>query len=242
MTTGKIAGTSKRSRGIVLPSVLWITILTIVVAVNYASAVQLNTRTTDNVKTLTLAKYDAMSGIYFALDRLLSSPVGDDALYRIELNGNTVEIAVSAEKTKTNLNAASADEMYETFVAAGFDAEMAATLAARVVDWRDADKSPQNLGMEDAQYFAQGKPYGAKDALIQDLVELLLMADIDPLRFKSLPDHVTIYSSAIRNLYTLTSRVHNAQGAQIYSSRAVVQLTRQRDGPYRILKWQNHDG
>ena len=231
-----------RQRGIVLPSVLWITILTIVVAVNYASAVQLNTRTADNIKTSTLAKYDAISGIYLALDRLLSSPASADADYRIEFNGNTVDIAIRPEKTKTSLNEASVDELRDTFSEAGVDAALATTLAARVIDWRDRDHISQAYGMEDAGYFDSGKPYGAKDARIEDLVELLLMADIDARLFKSLAERVTIYSSMSPRLYTVTARVRDGEGRQAYVTQATVHISGQRKRPYRILKWQHHNG
>jgi len=234
--------TINRQRGIVLPSVLWITILTIVVAVNYASAVQLNTRTADNIKTSTLAKYDAISGIYLALDRLLSSPANADVDYRIELNGNTVSIAIRPESTKTSLNEASVDALRETFSEAGVEAAMATTLAARVIDWRDRDHSTRAYGMEDAEYFDSGKPYGARDSRIEDLVELLLMADIDPQLFRSLAEHVTIYSSMSPRLYTVTAGVHDRQGKQSYVTQATVQITGQRRRPYRILKWQHHNG
>lgn len=234
--------TINRQRGIVLPSVLWITILTIVVAVNYASAVQLNTRTADNIKTSTLTKYDAISGIYLALDRLLSSPANTDADYRIELNGNTVSIAIRPESTKTSLNEASVDELRDTFSEAGVEAALATTLAARVIDWRDRDHSTRAYGMEDAEYFDSGKPYGARDARIEDLVELLLMADIEPRLFKTLAEHVTIYSSMSPRLYTLTARVRDRQGQQNYVTQATVQITGQRRKPFRILKWQHHNG
>jgi general secretion pathway protein K len=232
----------KHSRGIVLPSVLWITILSIVIAVNYASAVQLNTRTADNIKTSTLARYDAISGIYLALDRLLSNPASANQTFRLELNGNTVDVEVRPESRKISLNEVSIDKIRGTFIEAGADPEFARTLAARVIDWRDGDKSTQAYGMEDAGYYDSGKPYGAKDSRIEDLVELLLMADIDPQLFKTLADHVTVYSSRIPRLYTLTSRAHDVHGKPTYVTRAIVRVTYQRSRPYRILKWQHHNG
>ena len=234
--------TIKQSRGIVLPSVLWITILSIVIAVNYASAVQLNTRTADNIKTSTLARYDAISGVYVALDRLLSHPASANQTFRLELNGNTVDVEVRPESRKTSLNEVGIDEIRASFIEAGADAEFARTLAARVIDWRDGDHSTQAYGMEDAGYYDSGKPYGAKDSRIEDLVELLLMADIDPQLFKTLAQHVTIYSPRSPRLYSVTARVRDSQGKQSYVTQATVQITGQPRKPYRILKWQHHNG
>lgn len=233
---------TRQNRGIVLPSVLWITTLTIVIAVNYASAVQLNTRTADNIKISTLARYDAISGVYVALDRLLSNPASANQTFRLELNGNTVDVEIRPESEKTSLNEGHIEEIRRTFIEAGADPEFARTLAARVIDWRDHDQSTQAYGMEDAGYYGSDKPYGAKDSRIEDLVELLLMLDIDPALFKILANHVTVYSSRIPRLYTLTSRAHDAQRKQTSVTRAVVQVTYQRSRPYRILKWQHHNG
>jgi general secretion pathway protein K len=226
----------------VLPSVLWITILTIAVAVNYASAVQLNTRAADNIKTSTLARYDAISGIYVAIERLLSNPSSGDSSLQLEINGNTVSVEISRESLKTSLNSASADELDIAFIEAGVDSTLARSLAARVVDWRDGNHSAQALGMEDADYIGNGKPYGAKDRPITDLVELLLMADIDPRLFRNLADYVTVYPTFVGNRFTLTARTRDVHGNQSFVTSAIVQLGNQRKKPYRIIKWQHHHG
>ena len=164
--------TFTQSRGIVLPSVLWITILTIVVAVNYASAVHVNTRSVDNIKTSMMLKYDVTSGIYLALDRLLSDPSSANRRYRVAVNNRTIEVEVKPENQKTNLNAAAEDEIRATFVDMGIDSSKAEVLAARVIDWRDRDHLVRPNGMEDEGYFNSNREYGAKDSYIEDPVEL----------------------------------------------------------------------
>lgn len=231
-----------RNRGIVLPSVLWITILMIVVAVNYASAVQLNIRATDNMKTSTMLKFDAISGIYVALERLLSNPPGENTHYQLEINSNPVDIEVSPEALKINLNIASNDAIREGFIDAGIDPEAARVIAARVIDWRDLNHSLQPYGMEDAGYFADAKEYGAKDDRIEDLSELLLIADIDRDVFSRLSDHFTLYKRAARKIYTLTARASRSSGEKSYVTTAIVQITRHPRKPYRILKWQHNHG
>lgn len=231
-----------QNSGMVLPSVLWMTMLMLVVAANYASAVQLNTRATDNVETATLAGYDAAAGIYVALDRLLSDPAQGSGSYRLELNGNLVEVEFRPETAKISVNEHGIDELTAAFVDAGADLEIARILAARVIDWRDRDHESLADGMEDADYLAAGKPYGASDSRIEDLIELSLMAEVDQRLFASLQDHVTVYSPRLRGLYSLTARVSDASGRQIYVTRAVVQISRQPRNPYRILKWQHHNG
>lgn len=237
----KIIGISNK-RGMVLPSVLWITILTIVIATNYASAVHLNTRAVDNIKTATLLKYDSISGVYLALERLLAGGSSNNVKYAIAMNNNRVEIEIRPENMKTSLNEADARKLRATFIDAGINPDIAETLADRVIDWRDPDHSAQPNGMEDNGYFSNGKNYGAKDKGFEDLVELLLIADIDAALFRRLSEYFTIYGKGARKIYTLTSRASNPAGDKAYVVEAVVQLTRESSHPYRVLKWQYNPG
>jgi general secretion pathway protein K len=237
----KIIGISNK-RGMVLPSVLWITILTIVIATNYASAVHLNTRAVDNIKTATLLKYDSISGVYLALERLLAGGSSNNVKYAIAMNNNRVAIEIRPENMKTSLNEADARKLRATFIGAGINPDIAETLADRVIDWRDPDHSAQPNGMEDNGYFSNGKNYGAKDKSFEDLVELLLIADIDAALFRRLSEYFTIYGKGARKIYTLTSRASNPAGDKAYVVEAVVQLTRESSHPYRVLKWQYNPG
>ncbi len=230
------------NRGMVLPSVLWITMLMMVIATNYASAVHLNTRAVDNIKTATLLKYDSISGVYLALERLLAGGSSNNMKYVISVNNNRVEIEIRPENMKTSLNQADARKLRATFIGAGINPDIAETLADRVIDWRDPDHSAQLNGMEDNGYFSNGKNYGAKDKGFEDLVELLLIADIDAALFRRLSEYFTIYGRGAGKIFTLTSRASNPAGDKAYVVEAVVQLTYQSNHPYRVLKWQYNPG
>lgn len=230
-----------KSRGVVLPTVLWVSILTIIIAINYASTVQLNTRAVDNIKLAMMLKYDSTSGIYIALDRLLSDPSTADSKYSLSVNNKTVDIEVRSENMKTNLNAADARQLRRSFLEAGVDPEMAEILSDRVIDWRDPDHEARQYGMEDDEYFNSGKDYGAKDRRFDDLAEILLIAELDANRFRLLSDYFTTYSKSAGKLYTLTATAKSVSGKQSYVINTTIQLTYQPVKPYRILKWQyNH--
>jgi len=226
----------------VLPTVLWISVLALVIAVNYASSVRLNLQAAGNMRTAMTMKYDATSGIYIALDRLLSEPPGVDSRYRLLVNDRHVDIEVQAEANKVDLNSASAGRLSRGFIDAGFAAEQALVLADRVIDWRDADHDRRANGMEDGDYFAAGRDYGARDGRIADLVELLLIAEMDNASFRRLSSYFTTYNPAAGKLYTLSSRVSSASGEESYQVDATVQLTYGSDRPYRVLKWHFNQG
>lgn len=225
----------------VLPSVLWITLLMIVVAVNYASSVGTNTRAADNIKLADLARYDAIAGIYVGIEHLLTNRAiraNPDSSLQLAINGNNVEIEIRHEANKTAINTAGNDELRARLAEAGLDNETASMLAARIIDWRDRDHDTRALGMEDAGYLAAGKTYGAKDGPIADLVELGLIMDIDRGVAEKLHDHFTLASLTAGSRYTVTALTRDAQGNELFVSSAVVHLGAVRDRPYQIIKWR----
>jgi general secretion pathway protein K len=232
----------RKSRGIVLPTVLWIAILVITVGVNYASAVHVNIRATDNIETALMLKHDAISGVYLALDRVLENPPYETTHYRLQFNRSQLDVEVSPEHLKTNLNTASADELRYALAEAGFGPERARMLAARIIDWRDPDHQPQPLGWEDADYFAAGKGYGARDGRFKDLSELLLIDDLKRNDFTRLARHVSLYGSPISPIYSITASSSRVGSANLYVTTAIVRITRQPTAPYQVVKWHHHNG
>jgi len=222
----------------VLPSVLWMTMLMIVVAVNYASSVGTNTRAADNIKLAALARYDAIAGIYVGIEHLLANRANPESNLQLEINDNRVEIEIRREAGKTAINTAGSDELRARLVEAGLDIETARLLAARIVDWRDSDHETQALGMEDAGYFAAGKTYGAKDMPIADLAELGLIMDLDHRVIDRLHEHFTLSTLTAGSRYTVTALTRDAQGNELQVSSAVVHLGTVRDRPYQIVRWR----
>ena len=111
----------------------------------------------------------------------------------------------------------------------------------RIVDWRDPDKNTLALGKEDAQYYAENRGYGAKDSHIEDLSELLLIAEIGRDDFVRLSDYLTVYRAGSRRIYSITTTSSRGGSSQVFVTRATVQVTRQQK-PYQVLKWVHRHG
>lgn len=225
----------------VLPTVLWISVLAITVGVGYASSVHLSTRSADNIKTSMLLKYDAISGIYLALDQLMGNPVRETTRYQLEFNGSDLDIVVTPSQAKTNVNEASADEIRAAITDAGIATGNAQQLAARIVDWRDPDHDSLAQGMEDEQYYAAGRSYGARDSRIEDLSELLLLADIEHDAFIALSRRLSVYGGGIGRIYTISVTSSRGGEGPVFATRIIVQATAQHRN-YHILKWQHSHG
>jgi general secretion pathway protein K len=77
---------------------------------------------------------------------------------RLELmwDARHLDILIADQSKKIDVNRASAQKLAEGFEALGFDAQKAAALAARAIDWRDPDDKPQPRGAEADAYAAAG--------------------------------------------------------------------------------------
>jgi hypothetical protein len=94
--------------------------------------------------------------------------------------------------------------------------------------------------MEDEQYYAAGRGYGARDGRIEDLSELLLIADIERDAFIALSSRLSIYGGGIGQIYSIS--VTSSRGGQgpIFATRLIVQAIGRTS--YHILKWQHNHG
>ena len=102
------------------------------------------------------------------------------------------------EESKINLNAVTQVNfkiLSQLIVLLGFDEEIGDTIAASVVDWRDADKdvSLTSLGAEDDFYMNLEKPYHCKDKPLESVEELLLVNGVTEDVYEKVKDYVTVY-------------------------------------------------
>lgn len=103
--------------------------------------------------------YASQAGIATAERALAGKPnLGKEGQLRLELtwDDRTLEILVTDQARKIDVNRASAQQLAEGFAGLGFDAEESATLAARIIDWRDPDDRAQPRGAEAVDYAAAG--------------------------------------------------------------------------------------
>jgi hypothetical protein len=103
--------------------------------------------------------YAVQAGIAAAERALAGKPdLGKEGQLHLELTWDerTLDILVTDQARKIDVNRASAQQLAEGFAALGFGPEEAATLAARTIDWRDPDDRAQPRGAEAADYAAAG--------------------------------------------------------------------------------------
>ncbi|WP_045761997.1 general secretion pathway protein GspK [Xanthomonas albilineans] len=195
---------SERSRGAALVLVLWL--IALLTALIGAFAL---TARTEGLEGKVLgdgaqAQERARAGLEYALTRLASTATQpgwrvDGRRYRWQYADASVDLRLTDESGKVDLNKADASLLAALIRAVGEDPQRAQRIAGAIVDWRDPDNLSQpSGGAEDPDYAAAGLPYGAKDAPFESLDELQLVLGMDPALYAKLLPNVTLYSGILR--------------------------------------------
>ncbi len=187
-------------RGFVLIIVLWLIALLTIMAMGLAYSSRQSVRSMGGLVGGVQAKYLAEGGVQLVLMNLLSRDskgrlLGDSEVMSVELPNGSVELIISDEGGKVDINAATSELLARLFISFGLAQEDADALADAVVDYRDEDDLVGLNGAEDEQYFVAGLPWEAKDSAFIHIEELRQVYGMPPWLFTALLPYVTIYTS-----------------------------------------------
>jgi general secretion pathway protein K len=119
---------------------------------------------------------------------------GNGQTHTLEFSAGRVTLRLHDDNGRINLNMAPANLLAAAFRAAGVtDAALAATLADRVIDWRDADDERQPRGAEAADYRRAGKRYGAANLPFLHVSDVGRVLGVTPEVSQRLANLVTVY-------------------------------------------------
>lgn len=187
----------RQQRGVALLVVLWLLILLTIVVGVYAILTRTEALQARFLLDTTRARYAAEAGLHRAAYEMFNPDmetrwVGDGRPYSIEFGSSTVEIRITDESGKININRADVDLLTELFFQQGVDELAAVSLADAVIDWRDADDFPTEYGAEIEEYDAAGYPYGPANQAFQSVDELQQVMGMTQEMFQAIRDLVTI--------------------------------------------------
>jgi general secretion pathway protein K len=188
-----------RQRGVALLLVLWACALLAIVLGGYALLARTEGLQARHLLAQTQARYAAEAGLARAEYALRDSDlhhrwVADGRSYDFAFNGARVRVQVTAEDGKVDLNTAAPGVLTGLFRAAGVDASRAASLAAAVKDWRDADDAARANGAEAAQYRSAGRDYGPRNGPFASIEELQQVLGMDAVLYARLAPSLTVWS------------------------------------------------
>lgn len=199
-------GSPRSGRGIALVFVLWVLALLTLLLASFALVTRTESLQSRHLFDSTRARYAAEAGINQAAWSLsLPDPVlrwlPDGREYRVEFEEADISIRITDESGLIDLNAAEPPTLTNLFIGVGVDPIAAAALADAILDWRDGDDLKLLNGAEDADYRAEGYPYGAKDAPFDLVGELEQVMGMTPELYRQVAPALTVYSGqAVPNL------------------------------------------
>jgi general secretion pathway protein K len=186
--------------------VLWVLALLTLLLASFALVTRTESLQSRHLFDSTRARYAAEAGINQAAWSLsLPDPVlrwlPDGREYRVEFEEADISIRITDESGLIDLNAAEPPTLTNLFIGVGVDPIAAAALADAILDWRDGDDLKLLNGAEDADYRAEGYPYGAKDAPFDLVGELEQVMGMTPELYRQVAPALTVYSGqAVPNL------------------------------------------
>ncbi|HHW4680252.1 MAG TPA: general secretion pathway protein GspK [Xylella taiwanensis] len=193
-----------RARGAALILVLWlVALLTAMIGV-FALSARVEHLQGSVLVSGAQAQEVARAGLEYAVSRLQSSNpaqvawIPDGRPYDWRYADATLQMRMSDESGKVDLNVADLQLLTALIRALGVDVERAARLAGAIIDWRDTDHLVSPGGAEDSDYAAAGLPYGAKDNPFESIGELRLVLGMDTDLYRRMLPNVTIYSGNLK--------------------------------------------
>ncbi len=199
-TTPQHPGRHPRQRGIVLVLVLWVLLALGLLALSFGAAVRTEVNASRNIVDQQAAYYLTRAGIDYAVYKIMEEQMNSPASRRgqleeglnaisevftgsfnLPLPGGTVEIKVSPETGKINLNGPRNDLLiFNLLVMIGLSEAEADVITDSILDWKDPDDFRLDNGAESAYYQSLDEPYRAKNQAFDVPEELLLVRGVTP--------------------------------------------------------------
>jgi len=184
-------------RGIALMMVLWVLVLLSILSMNFLASTRWSSASVRNFKEETQSYYLALSGYQEALNYLATDK--DLAVDFLDSEDNfwidsetqpvtgkrtteegEVEIRITDENSKININTANQDRLMKLFSYAGVKQEDLTDIVDSILDWKDPDKEHHLSGAEDEYYEALPEPYKTKNGVFTVPGELALVKGMKP--------------------------------------------------------------
>jgi general secretion pathway protein K len=189
----------QRQSGIALVLVLWITILVTVASGAFALMARMDQLEANALLSGTQARMIAEAGINLAAVALrdpdeLSRPIADGRPYPRMIDGALLEVRITDERGKLDINAADEQTLFNLFVNNGVAAGDAELLAAAIIDWRDSDAVERVNGAEEEAYLAAGLQVGPANRAFMMVEELLQVLGMSYELYRKIEPGVSVFS------------------------------------------------
>ncbi len=186
-------------QGMALVIVLWLVAIMTVIASGHSrnahNEVRLAMYQIENAQ----ARGTAQAAFSLTILDMLS-PANSNELPRLgrpfvrRVNNRDVIITVRPTAALLDLNSASESLLRSLFTTAGATNDVAASVAAAILDWRDTDSLMHLNGAEDDEYAIAGRAWSARDAAFVSVDELRYVLGMTETLYRKVVPCITVYS------------------------------------------------
>lgn len=189
----------KRQRGVAFLIVLWLLALLAIVLGAFALLARSERLQARHLYESTRAHYAAEAGVQRAVFAMaLPDPalrwVPDGRPYTFRFEQAEIEVRITDETGKIDLNAVEPVVMSAFLQGFGLEMDEADALAAAIVDWRDPDDLITLNGAEIDEYEAADLPYGPKNAPFDTIGEVQQVLGMNYALYERIAPYLTLYS------------------------------------------------
>jgi len=249
-------------RGIALMMVLWVLVLLSILSMNFLASTRWGSASVRNVKEDTQAFYLALSGYQEAMNYLASDK--DLAIDFLDSEGNfwidgetqpitgrrltedgEVEIWISDENGRININFANQDRLAKLFSYCGVKQEDLNEIVDSIMDWKDLDSEHHLSGAESDYYEGLEEPYKAKNSLFDIPDELALVKGLKPEYLHGTGEGgiavlplITTFGKNMVNINTVSKEVMEILGLNIVEIETILKQRNKDFGGFRFIPQQ----
>jgi len=191
-------GPTKQS-GVALVIVLWILLLITITTSAFTLMARMDSLEAHTVLWSTKARLAAEAGMNIALLSLsdpdeLTRLIPDGRPFIVPYLDAQVEVLVTDERGKVNINKVSELELLQLFMANGLEDDQAELLTAAILDWIDSDDLPRPNGAELPEYQAAGYQVGPGNRSFVMVAELLQVLGLPWELFQKIQPGLTVWT------------------------------------------------
>ena len=189
-----------KQQGIALIIVLWIMTLLMLIASSFIYAMRTDVLIVANSVARARLEAAADAAVQRGVFEMFKPPqlpgrwTTDGGLQTWGYQGVAVEVSMTDESGKIDINTASDALLRGLFLAQGLKEDEAASMTDAIGDWRDPDSLKRLRGAEEAEYIAAGYTYKPANAAFQSIEELRLVMGLTPELYEKVAPLITIYS------------------------------------------------
>jgi general secretion pathway protein K len=191
---------SRHQRGVALVMVLWILLLVTISTGAYTLMARMDSLEAYTVLASTRARMAAEAGMNFAVMGLRDPDeqtrlVPDGRPYTMQYEDVAIEVQVTDERGKIDINATDEATFVNLLTANGMDQDGAELLAAAIKDWSDPDEIERANGAELPAYQDAGLDVGPANRNFIMVDELLQVIGMPWELYKKIEPGLTVFSN-----------------------------------------------